>query len=163
MRKKQIIDEGLIGVNPFKINLKIPVTKVTNAKEFRRDIDGVMHPNEYKYDRRECVKIYRFPGLRKTICGLSSPAHTLLLYICMKLEHNAEYVSVDRQAYMLETSTKSVNTYKSGANELIKYGFIAAVVDYADVFWINPAYFFNGNPVAKYPDNLDERGEFVKH
>lgn len=163
MRKKIVIDEDNIGINPFRINLRIPVNRVTNARQYTQDVDGVMHPTEYMFDKREHIKLYRFPGLRKTICSLSSPAHLLLLYICMKLESNNEYIVIDRASYMSDSGIKSVNTYKAGVKELEKYAFIRDIKDIADAFWINPAYFFNGNAVAKYPDNLEVKGEFTKH
>ena len=161
MRKKQKIDSGAIGINPFRIDLKIPVVKVADVGRFSRDEEGIYHPDRYAIDKRECVKVYRFPGLRKVIVRMSPAAQCLFLWLCMKIDKDAEFICVDRGNYMKEAEIKSVNTYKAAVKELCRYCFIAEVVDHVDVFWINPAYFFNGNAAAKFPENVIVEAEIL--
>lgn len=141
-------------INPFSVSLKIPVTRVTDYKQYKPDSEGVMHPVCYDIDRRDNVKIYVSAANRDIFCNLSGAAQSLLIWITFNLDSGCDYLVVDKKKYMNKCNVKSVNTFKGAVKELIRYAFISQSPDYSDVYWINPNYFFSGNPVHKYPDNV---------
>ncbi len=55
---------------------------------------------------------------------------------------------------MSRAGIKSENTYKAGIDELVRYGFVVNTV-LKSVYWINPAVFFCGNRLNKYPTKKD--------
>lgn len=54
---------------------------------------------------------------------------------------------------MDENDVSSVNTYKGAVRELLLGGYLYLSV-IKDVYWINPHYFFHGNRVNIFPQNI---------
>ncbi len=54
---------------------------------------------------------------------------------------------------MKEANITSINTYKKGLNDLIRYGVVSQTT-IKDTFWINPEFFFKGSRTGKYPDKI---------
>lgn len=161
MADRNKFDESKMICNPFSFGLKIPVTRITDGNKYRLS-EGVMVNAEFEIDRRESVKMYYCAGLRDLVYGLSAPAKSMLLYIMLHLDANVDYIKLNKGHFMRVHGINSVNTYKKAIAELVRYCFIAQSGDFDNVYWINPAYFFNGNPVRKYPANCVVKAELSK-
>ena len=60
------------------------------------------------------------------------------------------------QRFMEENHIKSVNTYKTGLEELIRYNLLCPTSEAKKgYYWINPRLFFCGNRPNKYPNNIE--------
>ena len=161
MAKQKEFDANKMICNPFSFGLKIPVTRVTDANKYRLS-DGVMVNSEFEIDRREKVQMYYTAGLRELVYNLSAPAKSMLLYIMLHLSPNVDYININRAHFMKVHNITSINTVKKAIKELERYCFIYESTDFDYIYWINPAYFFNGNPVRKYPANCVVKAELSK-
>lgn len=163
MRKLKVIDETRLKVNPFLANLKIPATKVKDVGKYRYDLDkGAMVGSEYHMEKVEHTKVYHNSGNYAIIAALSPAGKCMYLYLLYRLERGKDWLQINKQHYMTKHRITSVNTYKKGLNELGEKGIISPSSAYPkDVFWINPNFFFNGNRLIAYPDNMDLNGEIA--
>lgn len=163
MKKLIVVDESRMKVNPFTASLKIPVSKIVDGKQWRSDLDGVMHPVEYLWEREQSTKIYYSKDCRKLVYNLSPAGKSLYLFVLYNLETNQDHIVLNKDNYMKKNDIKSINTYKKAVSELWDNGFITPSSAYPkDVFWINPNLFFNGNRISKYPDNLEIKNDLTK-
>lgn len=152
--KKPEITEEKMGLNPFLSKLSIPVNKVTFEKQFYRDKEsGIVLPVEKELEVENSCKVYVDKERRLTMIGLSARAKDLLLWIIYETDNSSEWIWINKHRYMKEGGVSSINTYKGALVELIKTGYLLASV-IKDVYWINPRYFFNGNRVNKFPNNI---------
>jgi len=60
---------------------------------------------------------------------------------------------VGPKEYEKEVKAGSINTYKRGVEELVRYGFLTPTV-YKYTYWVNPSQLFNGNRINKYPEKV---------
>lgn len=144
---KPIIDLDIMG-NPFAKDIKIEVVSSCIDGIYRKDGD-ILVPNVYLREREVATKIYRSPDSRGLICGLSEVGLRIFVWLTYEVETGKDYVWVNRVRIMKELGIKSVNTYKLGIENLIRYDVIALSL-IKDVYWINPRLFFSGNRVKKY-------------
>jgi hypothetical protein len=157
------INEDLIKGNVFCETLKIPVTKVYDFKRFKAGSDGLVMPDSYCIERQASTRIYHTKGSKEMVNSFSAAALCLYGYIVNNLELNKDYIVIDRKAYMRWAGISSINTVKKAITELWQCNFIAPVPAYPKlVYFVNPKYVFNGNRLAKFPNNLDVRGEMSK-
>lgn len=151
--KKPEITEELMGLNPFVPNLRIPVNRVTFEKQFAKDKDGVWLPVQRDLEVDESCRVYLDKERRLNMISLSARAKDLLLWIIYESKNSSEWIWINKHRYMKEGGVSSINTYKSALKELIRTGYLLGSV-IKDVYWINPKYFFNGNRVNKFTDNI---------
>lgn len=151
-------DNDDIGKNPFSYGLKIPVRSVYKKNEFYVDRDGDKLPSKYKAEYIEYCKIYTLPSIRKKVCSLKPTSVKLLNWIIFTISPGSDYLWINKSRCLNECNI-SYNTYKSAIKELHQEAIIAPSVK-KDVYWINPTYFFNGNRLSKYPDNIIDHTKF---
>jgi hypothetical protein len=156
--------------NPFTFSLIIPAVKVqTSAKFYKRaDLsteDGIHVPkngtlsttdlqNEYLVDASMATSVFRDSGVSELVMGLEGNALKLFTCIVMRLGFNKDRIRLKADDYTALMDVTRKTFYKSVAL-LIRYNFIAR--DAKNTYWINPAIFFNGNRLAKYPDRCEVR------
>lgn len=154
--RKPEINEELMGLNPFLGSLYIAVNRVTFEKQYERDKDGVWLPVEKELEVDESCKVYLDKEKRINMISLSARAKDLLLWIIYESKNSSEWIWINKSRYMEEGRVSSINTYKSALVELIRTGYLLGSV-IRDVYWINPKYFFNGNRVNKFTDNIHRK------
>jgi len=155
MKKTIKIDEKKLKVNPYLNKLTIRVTKVINAGEHKFDNSGKLHPVSYFVERQQSCRLFYDLDSKKKVFDLSSCAKEMYLYILYNLESGQDWIFINRDRYMEMNNVGSVNTVKKALSELWECEFIAPVPAYPNqVYWINPAIFFSGSRIAKYPDHL---------
>lgn len=154
MKKVIKIDPNKMKVNPYAEALSIDVTRVTNASQ-HNIVDGIIHPVCYDVERKQSVRIFYDLLYKNKIAKLSSSAQRMFIYILCNLEQGQDWVYINKDKYMQKNGLTSVNTARKGISELWDNGFIAPTAAYPnDVYWINPAIFFSGSRIAKYPTKL---------
>lgn len=152
--KKPKIDEGTLGKNPFVSSLKIKVSSVVSKDKFRYDKkDDVWMNAEQDWESVSFTRIYSDSERRLQMAALKASAKELLLWLMYECETGKDWMWINKVRYMEENNINSINTYKSALNELIRTGYITKTV-IADVFWINPHFFFNGNRIKCFPENI---------
>lgn len=155
------IDPSKMVVNPFIRDLRIEVTKITDAKKFILK-EGVSVPCEFLIEKQPSTKVYHFTGVKERIYNLSPGAQRLYLWVMYNIEPNIDYIRINVPFYMTKNGIKSIKTYRAAVKEMIRYGFLCQSADYKDVYWINPEYIFNGNRIEMYPNNRFIKGELVR-
>lgn len=150
---KPEFEEKDLGKNPFKINLVIPITTFVKENQFKVNGEGYKLPVEAELERTRYMRVIVSSERRLRIAALASCSRDLLFWILYTIERNKDYLWINKNRYMQEYNV-SLNTYKKALKELIKENFLIITV-VKDVYWLNPNYFFPGNRVAKYPENVE--------
>lgn len=151
--KKPKYNEELLGVSPFISSLVIPVNKIAYEGQYKYDADGVISKVYGSVERELSCKLYISPERRKIMNMLSTRAKGLFLWVMYEVDRNKDYMWLNKKRYMEENDINSINTYRNAVDELIRYGLLCkSVVN--DVYWINPAMFFGGNRITKYPKKV---------
>ena len=84
--------------------------------------------------------------------GLSAKAKDLLWFIVYELKAGRSYVVVNVKRYLEEVKV-SRKTYRRAVLDLIAASIIAPT-SITNVFYINPAMFFNGSRIKKFPEKV---------
>ena len=159
MRKLKEVNPELIGKNPFTASLKIKVNSVTDINKFTTDEEMIHHPVNYLMEHIQHTKMFHEPGVKDAVCNLSPGAQRLYLWILYRVDPNTDYFQLNKDVYMAKNGIKSPKTYAEACKELSRYGFIAFSA-IKGVFWLNPQYYYNGNRVKMYKNNLEIRQLF---
>lgn len=158
--KKPKINEDLIGENPFKQGFQIVVHTVSRPNHFYFDGEHNL-PSTFKMEREAKVSLYKAPEKRKLVCSLQKSTQALFLWVLYELEVNKDYLWVNKQRFM-EESSFTYNTYKKAAKELVDSGILTKTI-YKDTYWFNPDYCYNGNRAINYSKHTVEyltQGEY---
>jgi hypothetical protein len=145
-------------VNPFLVGFQFDVKKSNGDKiesEKIFDKDGreieTRHTTIRYTDTSQFLKIY--PAMLSRMFEMKVPAKVVLSIVLNELRENdgKDFIYLKHtEKYMFEKNgvTKEVSraTFYRGINELIALGMIAKRG--GDLFWINPAFMFNGNRVT---------------
>lgn len=151
--RRPLFSEELLGVNPFRGSLDVPVIRHVSSHEFKRDGDGDFVNVERDFEYTPFTKLYTQSDLRKHTALLSPRGCSLLLWIMYSLKPGKDFLWINKQRYREESKVNSVNTYMSALRELIRYGYLSSTT-VGDVFWVNPAFFFNGDRPKKFRDRV---------
>lgn len=154
---KPSVDETKFIANPLVgIDFKIIVNKITDSKAFTKE-GNIWLPKEYELEKENITKLYTKAENRLIISRLSSSAQRLYIWLAYELECGKDYVWINKDRFMEENFIKSVNTYKTGLEELCRYLLIYPTLEAKKgYYWINPRLFFCGSRPNKYPNNVEE-------
>lgn len=137
----------LVGVD-FKILIrKLPSGLIEDG--------GVVVRNEVDVEQEHYTKLFHMSEMRKFVGGLKPSSKSLFLWLLYEVDCGKDYLWINKDRYMLENNVSSINTYKGAIKELSRYLFICPT-SFKDVYFINPAIFFNGSRVNKYSDKVVE-------
>jgi len=158
--------ENELGINPFVQDLKIKIgykkstKKVVDISNIKLEEEIVTigetetQENVYIIEKEEKASIYTKSGLRLHVNELSPKAKSLFLWLMYEIDYGKDYIWINVQRYLIETNT-SVNTYKNAIVELNRQGVLSPIMGLNNMFWINPIFFFKGNRVKKYSNNVN--------
>lgn len=155
--RKPHIDEDRLGKNPFLINLQVVVSKMELEGQWSRDKDGDILPAVMEAEKVPYTKFFSDKERRLAMVKLSLRAKDLLLWIMSEVETGKDWIWINKKRYMEESGVSTYNTYNAAVNDLIRENYIGRVASPANVFWINPHFFFNGNRVKCFPKNVVKR------
>jgi hypothetical protein len=150
-RKKPDLSPEVVGLNPLAETLEIEASKKAyQVKNKFGDADEI----RYELEAQPYTKVYAVKGGRKSVDDLELRSKELYLYLLYNLDTGQDVVWLDREWYMERMRIKSVNTYKDAIRGLCEGLFIYPHSSLKDVYWINPAYFFRGSRLSKYPSKV---------
>lgn len=140
-----------IGISPFIEKLIIPVNHLQSIKDYKYE-DGILINSTYKVEVDVKCNIYQSSSRRLRFAKMSSSSNKLLLWIMMETDQNKDFVWINKKRFM-EEANMSYNTLDKSIAELHQNALISPSTT-KEVYWINPHYFFPGNRVKKYENNL---------
>jgi hypothetical protein len=146
------IKEDKLGSNPFLKDLSVPVNKVKSEDRFKQDGEE-WYKGEYEFDADVYCKVFSDSTRRKAMAKLSARGKDLLLWLIYEADKGKGYLWINKDRYMQECGITSMNTYRSALNDLLANDYLirSAILN---VFWINPSFFFNGNRIKAFPENV---------
>lgn len=151
---KPVIDPAKFKANPLAgADFKIIVDRIADGNYYK-DPDGTWLPSDYQREKESITKVYTKAEHRKMAMMLSPKAKSLFLWFIFEADWGNDYMWVNHRRYMEECNITSINTFKDAAEELSRYLIIYPSL-VKEVYWINPALFFSGNRIAKYPDHVE--------
>ena len=150
-RRKLDFSKEKMGNNPFEVGLEIYVNK-----KFKKILNkyNEIDEQETEYEAMPFTKVFDVPDDKKNVIDLPIRCKELYLFLIHSLTPGIDYLWVDKVLYMKHMGIKSVNTYKDAVNGLCEASYIAKHTRLANVFWINPYYFFKGSRPNKYPSKV---------
>ena len=152
-KAKPKFNENDLGKNPFEERFIIHVREIVFKNQYTRDADGILNPVTLELEKEPMTKVYSSPILRKIIMGLPNKAKEMFLFLMYDCDYGKDYIWINRERYMEETGITASNTVVSSLKILHAQNIIIPTI-YKDVYWLNPAYFFKGDRVSKYPNNI---------
>lgn len=151
-----------MGVNPFINDLRITVTKIVTETELvgiRKNEEVVVEVvgeaailNKFYAEVENYTKIFQAAEHRKALSLLPARAKELVIWLIFEMKPSKDYVIINIERYKKENRC-SHSTYLRAINDLWKANIVAPTTWQA-VYWVNPAFMFNGNRINKYKDNL---------
>jgi hypothetical protein len=156
MTKNPLADTSKrLGINPFIANLIVPISKIQldSFKEITEDGEVIKLYDTISLEKTKFTKFFCSAERRKLLMNCTLRAKELVLWIMYDINSGEDYIWISKERYMREAEITSVNTYKEALLELIRYGVIA-LSGIPHVYWINPDFFFKGDRISKYPNNI---------
>lgn len=150
--EKPVINEAELGKNPFLVGLEVPVNKVKSEDRYKQDGE-LWFKSDYEYDADPHCKIFVDKARRLATVELSPRTKDLLLWVMYEAKAGKDWLWINKDRYMEESSVSSLNTYRGAVKELIKFGFLNKTI-VSDTYWLNPMYFFHGSRIKAFPDNI---------
>jgi hypothetical protein len=144
--------EEELGINPSVGPLQIPVYELTSKLEFVKGPYGKMEQKSILLESTPKTTLYITSAHRKLMSSLPTASKELLLWLLYELDSNKHSIWINKSFYMKECGI-AINTYKKALDGLIRLTYLTPTA-VSNVYWINPALFFRGNRVNKYPDKL---------
>jgi len=150
------IDESKLGLNPLigdeDYKLRIPA-----RKKSRNVINKFKEPDvkEIYIEATPFTKVFDVTGGKDNMMNLPIRSKELLLYVMYYIDVGCEYIWINRQEYMKNNGIKSVNTFKKAIEDLSIRRYVCPHIKIKDLLWINPYYFFKGDRLGKYPNNIE--------
>lgn len=167
MNKVEKIDESQLRANPFSFTLELQVTEVIQSGEFEKVQDeelteGVILNKSYMAERTQSTKIYYCEDCRHRVFELSDKAQRLFLYILYSLKRGKDWIQINKENYKSKNGIKSDTTVNEAIKELVTNSFIQPTVVFKTAYWINPLYFFSGNRLKKYANNVKVKASLLE-
>lgn len=152
--------------NVRKVNHKPPYEIIGRTHDGHPIINVLEAPVEEQFKEQEAAaRIYTSEEFRKAKAKLTPRALHLFMWMIDTIDSGSDLVIVNVNRYVAESegieynpasnkkpSSGKYNTYKLSWEELVHKGMITTTTQ-QNVFWINPAFFFKGNRIKKYPNN----------
>lgn len=151
------INEETMGVNPFASSLVIRAYSLRSG--YVPDEEGLMMDNMVDMDAESFAKMFDKAENRLVMTGLSFRALQVWTWSMFTVEAGKDYVWVNVPRLMEECRIKAIKTFRAAVTELMRYGYMAPVAGYKNVYWLNPAMGFKGSRIKKYPENVTRKWE----
>jgi hypothetical protein len=151
-KKAKGIDESKLVYNPFCETLEIKISQIEDRSKTLVTDDGEKVPAYYYVEKDKATRIYLSAANRNTVMGLSTGAMRMYMFILHDITPANDWITVLPEWYK-ENGGKSLNVYKQAIEELVAAKYITPTI-YKWTYWVNPRFFYPGNRINKYPDNL---------
>jgi|LakMenE01Jun11ns_1017448.scaffolds.fasta_scaffold9382484_1 hypothetical protein len=147
--------------NPFMTNTTIQCKtyKVINKMGNLADItEGIFvgDVSEIKQsvivDSEEHSKIFTKAGYRLHVSALSPQGRLLFLWLLYEIDYAEDFLELNKRRFIAEC-TSNYKHLSAGIKSLMDASIIIPTT-VENVYWINPIFFFKGDRVKKYPNNI---------
>lgn len=164
MARKRIerVDPKKLGPNPFLQNFSIYARKVTENKDLLQvdKVGGTVTSiagnltveRKFMVEQTEFTKLFKISENRRCMASLSDRANSLFVWLMYTAKTTEDYIAVNVSRYRKEKNC-SHSTYVRAVNDLADAGVIMPT-RYQTVLWLNPVYFFCGNRLERYSENI---------
>jgi len=155
MSKKERED---LGENPFLTSLEVLIHEVKSSDKYKihdknAGEDAIYERASFEYEATPYCKVFADAARRLHMVELTPRGKDLLMWLIYEIKPGKDWLHLNKERYMAENKISSINTYKAALKELIKKRFIGITVE-IDYYWLNPHYFFNGNRIKAFPENV---------
>ena len=149
--KQPNFDKERLGVNPFINNLLITVNQVAYENIYK-EAGGLLLPMTFEMEASKFTKVFISSEKRILVSKLIPSAKVVLLWIIFEIDAGEDYLWINRERCLSENDI-SLNTYKKAIDDLVKNGLITFTT-VKEIYWINPNFFFHGDRIRKYKNNV---------
>ena len=136
-------------------NFYISVSILEDKKNYVKDPkeNKALHmPKQFYFERQIKTKLYRSEIIKTMLLELDRNAKDLILWLLLEIQPNIDYIIINKEDYSKQMKV-SIKTTQRAIKSLIDKNIIAISKE-IDVYFINPAIFFNGNRIKHYPNNI---------
>lgn len=130
--------------NPFTETLTVEVVSKST-----KDDDKSIYYLEYN----QFFKGFYNGNYQDVLLKLSPNANKLMTWIQVKIIAGEDIININRTKYMNDSNVGSINTVRESITELCVNKIITPT-HVQGIYYINPAVFFKGSRIKKYPDNI---------
>lgn len=146
-----------LKVNPIvnNGNFYISVSVLNDKNNYIKDPNEnkALHmPKQFYFERQIKTKLYRSEIIKTMLLELDRNAKDLILWLLLEIQPNIDYIIINKEDYCKQMNV-SIKTAQRAIKSLIEKNIIATSKE-IDVYFINPAIFFNGNRIKHYPNNI---------
>lgn len=149
--------ENDLGENPFLQSLEIKVNSVKSDNKYKvwdaKSGDPIFELANFEYEATPYCKVFADADRRLKVVELSPRAQGMLMWLYFEVKAGKDWLWLNKVRFMEESRVNSLTTFRTALNELIKKRYLGKTV-IADVYWINPHFFFNGNRIKSFPNNV---------
>lgn len=140
--------------NPFTINYHLLVKAFSPENNYKIE-DGLKLPVHIDIEYYPQVKWNKTTTHKQGILTLEPISIKVLMWISMSLQYNHDIIYINRKRVMEECNLSKPTVVKA-MTELQTKGFII-YSGIRSLYWINPEYFFAGNRIKKYSENIKHK------
>lgn len=146
--------------SPFIHWLEIPVRMFKRKSQSASSTDkNIVHRYEINTTVQSIVieqlpitKVFTTFEYREMIAMLSKDAKCLMLWLLYEITPGQDWFQLNRKRYVDETKLSYVELSRAVLH-LTNAGVISPTT-VKNCYWFNPMFFFAGDRISKYPDNL---------
>lgn len=103
-------------------------------------------------DADDYTKVFTKPGYRLHVSALNNQGKALFLWLLFEIDYAEDFFELNKRRFIAENGS-SYQHLSFGVKALMDASIITPTsVD--NVYWINPIFFFKGDRIKMYPDNL---------
>lgn len=153
--------DNIKAVNPYSVGLVVRVNK-----KVREVINKYGNPDrlEFEMEATRFTRVFEQAGINLLVKELPIRCKEMYLHVMYHVEIGKECIWLPREQYMNDMGIKSLTTFRETVRGLEERALICHVTGYTDTYWINPHYFFKGDRVSKYKNNVvvvNEKKPFI--
>jgi hypothetical protein len=107
----------------------------------------------YFIDVSNKVTLYEFRAKKEMLLSLNAEVVKMMMVIVASIQDRIDSVYLNKDTYCKKAKIGNKMFYKC-IDKLVEIKAIERHKGKASTYWINPAFFFAGNRLNKYPDNI---------
>ena len=107
----------------------------------------------YLIDEVQKLSLYNFRKRKAFIFALTPKSCQMVLIIIASVRDRSDIIYLNKQSY-IEQAGISERTFERCIKELMHFKLIKHYTGKRNTYWVNPSFFYAGNRLKKYPDNI---------
>lgn len=103
-------------------------------------------------DADDYTKVFTKPGYRLHVSALNNQGKALFLWLLFEIDYAEDFFELNKRRFIAECTSNYMHL-SMGITALIDASIITST-SVENVYWINPIFFFKGDRVKKYQNDL---------